>query len=183
MHKLFASLALSVGLVIATPVLAAPMTYTVPSSALTNGGTISGTFVYDGAAVAGSRLISINLVETGPGAGTFTFNGVEIGTALFFGQRTAVATVNVTRAVYVDTALMPPGGGTYTANIFTGTCISVSGGKCNDISGVSSASGVVVTAAPLTAAVPTMSEWAMILFGTILAGGAALYIQSRRLTA
>lgn len=30
------------------------------------------------------------------------------------------------------------------------------------------------------AAVPTMSEWAMILFGTILAGGAALYVQRRR---
>lgn len=28
--------------------------------------------------------------------------------------------------------------------------------------------------------VPTMSEWAMILFGTILAGGTALYIQRRR---
>lgn len=28
--------------------------------------------------------------------------------------------------------------------------------------------------------VPTMTEWAMILFGTILAGGAALYIQRRR---
>ena len=33
------------------------------------------------------------------------------------------------------------------------------------------------------APVPTLSEWAMILFGTILAGGAALYIQRRRLTA
>lgn len=28
--------------------------------------------------------------------------------------------------------------------------------------------------------VPTLSEWALILFGTILAGGAALYIQRRR---
>ena len=31
--------------------------------------------------------------------------------------------------------------------------------------------------------VPTMSEWAMILFGTVLAGGAALYIQRRRFSA
>lgn len=29
-------------------------------------------------------------------------------------------------------------------------------------------------------AIPTMTEWAMILFGTILAGGAAVYIQRRR---
>ncbi|WP_367118068.1 IPTL-CTERM sorting domain-containing protein, partial [uncultured Brevundimonas sp.] len=28
--------------------------------------------------------------------------------------------------------------------------------------------------------VPTMSEWAMILLGTILAGGAALYIQRQQ---
>lgn len=34
----------------------------------------------------------------------------------------------------------------------------------------------IVPAAP----VPTMSEWAMILFGLILAGGAALYIQRRQ---
>lgn len=32
------------------------------------------------------------------------------------------------------------------------------------------------------APVPTLSEWAMILFGAILAGGAALYIQRRRFT-
>ncbi|MFE9082819.1 IPTL-CTERM sorting domain-containing protein [Brevundimonas sp. NPDC003935] len=38
---------------------------------------------------------------------------------------------------------------------------------------------VTQVAAP-PAAVPTMTEWAMILFGTILAGGAALYIQRRR---
>lgn len=30
------------------------------------------------------------------------------------------------------------------------------------------------------APVPTMTEWAMILFGTVLAGGAALYVQRRR---
>lgn len=36
-----------------------------------------------------------------------------------------------------------------------------------------------VAAAP----VPTLSEWAMILFGLVLAGGAALYIQRRQMTA
>lgn len=47
--------------------------------------------------------------------------------------------------------------------------------------GVQSASGTV-SVASAAAAVPTLSEWAMILFGTVLAGGAALYIQRRRLT-
>lgn len=35
----------------------------------------------------------------------------------------------------------------------------------------------------LTAAVPTLSEWAMILFGVLLAGGAALMVQRRRMAA
>lgn len=39
---------------------------------------------------------------------------------------------------------------------------------------------VTVNFTPAAAPVPTMSEWAMILLGTILAGGAALYIQRRR---
>ena len=40
--------------------------------------------------------------------------------------------------------------------------------------------GVPVSA---PAPVPTLSEWAMILFGSVLAGGAALYIQRRRVVA
>ena len=41
--------------------------------------------------------------------------------------------------------------------------------------------GQFIAPAAAPAPVPTMSEWAMILFGLILAGGAALYIQRRRL--
>jgi hypothetical protein len=36
---------------------------------------------------------------------------------------------------------------------------------------------------PPVAPVPTLSEWALILFGLVLAGGAALYIQRQRLAA
>ncbi|MBB5744454.1 IPTL-CTERM sorting domain-containing protein [Brevundimonas variabilis] len=39
----------------------------------------------------------------------------------------------------------------------------------------------VVLDAGAPAPIPTLSEWAMILFGTILAGGAALYIQRRQM--
>jgi hypothetical protein len=38
----------------------------------------------------------------------------------------------------------------------------------------------LTVAAPATP-VPTLSEWALILFGTLLAGGAALYVQRRRI--
>lgn len=39
--------------------------------------------------------------------------------------------------------------------------------------------GATLAAPVVAAAVPTMTEWAMILFGTLLAGGAAMYIQRR----
>lgn len=39
-----------------------------------------------------------------------------------------------------------------------------------------------VTFVSAAAPVPTMSEWAMIILGTMMAGGAALYIQRRRLS-
>lgn len=49
------------------------------------------------------------------------------------------------------------------------------------VAGVRTGDGVVtITYGAAPAPIPTLSEWAMILFGTILAGGAALYIQRRR---
>ena len=44
-------------------------------------------------------------------------------------------------------------------------------------------SGTGPTLVAAAAPVPTLSEWAMILFGLLLAGGAALYIQRRQLNA
>ena len=46
---------------------------------------------------------------------------------------------------------------------------------------LTSGTGPTLVTAP--AAVPTLSEWALILFGTMLAGGAALHIQRRRMIA
>ncbi len=46
---------------------------------------------------------------------------------------------------------------------------------------LTSGTGPTLIAPP--AAVPTLSEWAMVFFGALLAGGAALYIQRRRPTA
>jgi YVTN family beta-propeller protein len=42
--------------------------------------------------------------------------------------------------------------------------------------------GKSIGPAPAPAPVPTLSEWAMILFGLILAGGAAVLVQRRRMT-
>jgi hypothetical protein len=54
----------------------------------------------------------------------------------------------------------------------------------NTANGASSASASAVTISltppPAPAAVPTLSEWAMILLGAMLAGGAALHLHRRR---
>lgn len=49
--------------------------------------------------------------------------------------------------------------------------------------GVRAGNGLVTLTYMPPVPVPTMSEWGMILFGVVLAGGAALYIQRRRMTA
>ncbi|WP_298158455.1 IPTL-CTERM sorting domain-containing protein [Brevundimonas sp.] len=62
--------------------------------------------------------------------------------------------------------------GTYTANPF---CTRDTGADCIDEPSTLP-SYTVIAPTP----VPTLSEWAMIVFGTILAGGTALYLQRRR---
>lgn len=57
------------------------------------------------------------------------------------------------------------------------TTITIAGGATGD---AIDADSFAYGASPAPVPVPTMSEWAMILFGTVLAGGAALYIQRRR---
>ncbi|MBX3477442.1 MAG: IPTL-CTERM sorting domain-containing protein [Brevundimonas sp.] len=68
-----------------------------------------------------------------------------------------------------------------------GTCGSSNGGPDSDIDNSSRFTGggapttpVLVSYAPPVAVVPTMTEWAMILFGLLLAGGAAMHLQRRR---
>ena len=68
-----------------------------------------------------------------------------------------------------------PTAGTYSANIRTA--------QANGATVDAPAPAPTYTFGVAPTPVPTMTEWAMILFGTILAGGAALYIQRRKLIA
>ena len=61
-----------------------------------------------------------------------------------------------------------------------GSCNAENGGTQRSTAESSAATAVAVT---LVTSVPTLSEWAMILFGICLACGAALYIQRRRMIA
>lgn len=80
---------------------------------------------------------------------------------------------------YTNTNVIPTGQATYKFSAspadFTTGAWSVNGGE--DL-------GIRVNFAPaVITTVPTLSEWAMILFGVMLAGGAAVLVQRRRLNA
>lgn len=76
---------------------------------------------------------------------------------------------------------------TYTADLtpYAGQTVRLAFEMTNgiDCCNVTFGDRVSVLAAPPTPTVPTLSEWAMILFGALLAGGAALYVQRRRIGA
>lgn len=69
--------------------------------------------------------------------------------------------------------------------MFFGGNVTVTGGDyvINSEATNGAGSSLTTAAAAPPATVPTLSEWAMILFGVILAGGAALYVQRRRFAA
>lgn len=63
---------------------------------------------------------------------------------------------------------------------FLATCAAVDGGRCVEAEEVSNNQYVTATLYTAPTAVPTLTQWAMILMGTALAGGAVLTLQARR---
>lgn len=110
---------------------------------------------------------------SGPTSGgtsvTITGSGFTGATSVTFGGTPAAGFTLVSPTQITATS---PAGGVGPADVRVTTSNGVSANTAAD----DFTYGVV-------APVPTMSEWAMILFGTILAGGAALYIQRRRMMA
>ncbi|WGM32184.1 hypothetical protein KKHFBJBL_02435 [Brevundimonas sp. NIBR11] len=134
--------------------------------------------MFDTSLPATQRLVSINVTETGPTPTNYTFTG-GINGDYYLGQSAAAVTNE--RAIAIRLPAIPAtAGGNYTVPvIFTRECINAVAGKCDNLNTDQSATNVIITSVA-AAPVPTMTEWAMILFGTMLAGGAALYIQRRR---
>lgn len=165
------------GALLAVPAaaVAAPVTWTVPPTVLPDGATVSGTFVYD---TATATISNVNITQTVLRPGTYTFNA-NFPSPYRGGQRTASVAVG-DETWYIDTTGILANGGTYNATrIGTGNCIFEAGGVCSNAFIANSQLNVPITGVPVSL-VPTLSEWAMILFGVLLAGGAALYVQRRR---
>lgn len=94
-----------------------------------------------------------------------------------------IASISGSGATYTVVVNTGTGNGTLGLNLVDNDSIQNAGSARLGGTGAGNGNftGQVYTINPAPpAAVPTMTEWAMILFGTILAGGAALHIQRRR---
>ena len=124
------------------------------------------TLLGTGSTTGGSlQPIALTTTPSIPAGQTYAFH-IEGASALFY--RTAVGSVvGDTIASDANVAIRAGQGlqGAFSANRVSPRALA----------------GSMTYSLPVTAApVPTLSEWALILFGVILAGGAALYIQRRR---
>lgn len=135
-----------------------------------------------GTAVAITQPIYACVRTNGSYAGFYTTNSSNSLT-----QGLSVAYLPTSFSLNTLSTLTYGAGDIHTHNEFTGYgagvgFVSVTGGDYAANAEVSNTSASTLTAAAAAApAIPTMTEWAMILFGMILAGGAALYLQRRRM--
>ncbi|PZN95353.1 MAG: hypothetical protein DCF29_24625 [Alphaproteobacteria bacterium] len=195
MTRLFrqVALAISMGVValLSAPAntLAAPVTipvqWTFGSTQMSTGSgpaTMSGSFVYD--PVQG-KITAFNIAQTGANPGSYTFVGGLFASRQSWAIAQRSSTASVGDPIFLVDTNVPNiylAGSTYTY-VYVGTCSHVTAGKCDDGS-LTDYRNVTITGvnAPATPSIPTLGEWAMILFGAVLAGAAALYVQRRRLS-
>jgi hypothetical protein len=146
------------------------------------------------AALAAPRVMSIEPDSSGPSASsesfTVTFDqhvtGVDgsdfqpTATGSVTGSVTGVTASN--NAVYIVTVGGITGAGTLRLDLkASGT--GIMNGFAQSIAGGFTTGGARTITAAAATPVPTLSEWAMILFGGLVAGGGALYLGQRRLVA
>ena len=184
--KTIAMAAVTVALTVFAPMaaMAAPVTWYLSGVTFSDGGTASGSFVFDAAT---STYSSVNIVTSGGTVASSTYVAVvpspQSDDSLIQGLTSAGnGAGSPTIALFYANFLTDAGGtvGFFNPVSGEGQC---GGPSCATFSGGTPlrtvVSGQVTTVRPI----PTMSEWAMILLGVALAGGAVLMIQRRRVIA
>lgn len=190
MRGIWAAMAAGIVLAAASSAMAAPVIYNFTGD-FNNGaatGSLTGSVTFDDATgIASAITINVTAGKATDGvanlpAQTYTFAGHATPTLI--GASTAVPAAGLRGAILRFQAAAPLGSPTpLTLDLVEAVCSS------NDCSGlnVTTATGRYATITsfapappPTPAAVPTMTEWAMILFGMLLAGGAALHLGQRR---
>ncbi|WP_298162223.1 IPTL-CTERM sorting domain-containing protein [Brevundimonas sp.] len=125
----------------------------------------------DGSVGTPASSQTVNLVDTG--SNTSGFQTIVLSTPL-------PVTAGQQYAFVIDQTIVPFA--VSSSNPYAGG--SMLGIYNSPFGGVNGPFDLVFTVTEVAAApVPTMSEWMMILLGLMLAGGAALYIQRRQMTA
>lgn len=163
------------GLALAGAAVAAPVSWTV-NATFADATTMTGTFTYDATT---DTVSNVNITHNGT---LFTAGAPNISDDVvwfYVPSGGADQTGQPTVAFAVPTPMTDAGGVLPIALKGYGTCGVPT---CQGLTGTTEAgapgdqiSGVLVVV------VPTLSEWAMILFGMLLAGGAALHLQRRRM--
>ncbi|WP_426038326.1 IPTL-CTERM sorting domain-containing protein [Brevundimonas sp. DC300-4] len=117
------------------------------------------------------------LLAAGGGSATF----VDLADGPLYGTTSITngSVITVTLTADAIAAINAAQGGTFAVGLIPVSAPNsyVFGGS----SGLDTPRELVLTRGVAPAPIPTLSEWAMILLGIVLAGGAALYIQGRRL--
>ena len=163
---------------LAVPSMAAAQTYTLYRN-VTGPGGVTGTMQIELAnstlapninmSGVPAELVAFNLTLNNLGAAPTTTTLTRSNLFEFYFSRDGAGAIND-----INFDVTPANADGYTANPVSNYATNITkGGYTVQITNVA---GTASAPAP----VPTMTEWGMILFGTILAGGAALYIQRRR---
>ncbi len=168
---------------IASASSADPVVWTLNNVEVLDGSTVSGSFTYDADIDVYS---AINITTTSSGRGPFRAEAFTANGPTMFIAHQSPAQTNQ-NGVFLATAVPKTNaGGTLTLRTesnfggFT-TCLNDDCTSATTVNGADSLTSGTIVGVPAAAPVPTLSEWAMILLGVIMAGGAALYIQRRRL--
>ena len=146
----------------------------LPSTNL-SGHVIEGSFNHN---TSTGEIYWITIEETGLATHTYGYPG---GTkdGIFHAQTTPTVSVG-DPVFYIDVSALPTVVGNYAApEVGIGTCFEVSEGLCTRVVATQMSNSVVLDGrAP--SPIPTLTEWAMILLATTLAGVAALSLYRRR---
>ncbi len=133
--------------------------------------------------VAGPNTVTVRDFNSSISSATIADMYADATTGVSFGSTTATTGAQVL-SISLDAAgiaaVNAARGSTIAFGFTAGPITAADDGVFGNSGGTTTRQMVLTPTATPVAQIPTMTEWAMILFGTILAGGAALYIQRSR---
>lgn len=155
---------------------AVPGVWSIPSTLLNDGSTVSGTFTYDPATTS---LSDINITSTGTNPGSFTFINNAYGPSVSMGQKLASIS-NGDKVFYIINSPLTSPSTPVSINIGIATCFGVNGsGLCTSASTIGSATVTVGAVVATTATVPTLSEYALMALASLMAMGGIWTMRKR----